>query len=236
MERWIVESKKKLNTNSVVLNALTTEDLHEVLSSCKRRIFEKNEQIVRQMDTDNNIYFIESGGLGVALFSDSGREVFYSELEAGDNFGELSAIDGGPRSASVTALCKSTLTVMPFATFQDVMHKSTSANIILLKQQAAIIRRLSERVYEFSTLNVDDRIRAELLRMAPKHIDLDGVARIPSPPTHAQLANRLSCNREAVSRELKRLENQGVMYKKGGRWIIPDCDVLRKMVDDVHRI
>ena len=223
-----MESKKNLSTNSVVLNVLSPDDLTEVLSLCTRRTFEKNEQIVRQMDTDNNIYFVESGGLGVALFSDSGREVFYSELGEGDNFGELSAIDGGPRSASVTALCKSTLTIMPFAVFQDVMHKSTSANIILMKQHAGIIRRLSERVYEFSTLGVDDRIRAELLRMARKHTDLDGVARIPSPPTHAQLANRLSCNREAVSRELKRLENRGVIYKKSGRWIIPDCGALQK--------
>lgn len=230
-----MDNKKKLSTNSAVLNTLSPEVLDEVLSSCKVRTFEKNEQIVRQMDTDNNIYFIESGGLGVAMFSDSGREVFYSELEAGDNFGELSAIDGGPRSASVTALCKSTLTVMPFATFHDLMHKSTSVNITLLKQQAGRIRRLTERVYEFSTLYVDDRIRAELLRMAHKYIDLDGVARIPSPPTHAQLANRLSCNREAVSRELKRLENRGIMYKKGGRWIIPDCEILQKMVDDARR-
>ncbi len=227
---------KKLTTNSVVLQALSASELKEVLSFCIRRTFVKDEQIVRQMDMDNSIYFVETGELGVAQFSDSGREVGYIELKAGENFGEVSVIDGGPRSASVTALCESVVTVMPFGTFQKLMQTNTAVNILIMKQLTAIIRRLSERVYEFSTLSVNNRIHAELLRRARKYIDLDGVARIPSPPTHAQMASRLSCNREAVSRELKKLENQGIMEKQGGRWIIPDCQLLQKMVDEVHRI
>lgn len=227
---------KKLSTNSVVLQALSPEELKQALSFCIRRTFVKDEQIVRQMDTDNNIYFVEAGELGVAQYSDSGREVGYIELKTGDNFGEVSVIDGGPRSACVTALSESIVTVMPFSTFQGLMQAHTTINILLMKQLTGIIRRLSERVYEFSTLSVNNRIHAELLRWARKYIDLDGVARIPSPPTHAQMASRLSCNREAVSRELKRLENQGVLQKQGGRWIIPDCQGLQKMVDDVHRI
>ena len=223
-------------TNSALLKALPSEQLDAILAKCSRRSFAKDQQIVREMDTDNNIYFVESGVLGVAQFSDSGREVGYIELKSGDNFGELSAIDGGPRSASVTAMTESEVTVMPFEVFKGLIYSNNGASVEIMRQLSGMIRRLCERIYEFSTLSVSNRIHAELLRLARKHVDLGGIARIPSPPTHAQLASRVSCNREAVSRELKRLENQGVLEKPDRRWVIPDIERLQKMVDEVHRL
>lgn len=224
------------DTNSMLLNSLAMPELDVVLGQCFRRRFPKESQVVRQLDQDNNIYFIESGILGVAQFSASGREVSYNQLYSGDNFGELSAIDGRPRSASVTALTDSEVTVMPFEVFKSLFSAGGELSIALMKQLTGMIRRLSERIYEFSTLSVSNRIHAELLRLAREHTDLDGVARISAPPTHAQLASRVSCNREAVSRELKKLENLGLIKKSGRRWIIEDPDALQKMVDEIHRL
>jgi CRP-like cAMP-binding protein len=224
------------NTNSVLLNSLAMPERDAILDQCVRRRFPKESQVVRQLDQDNNIYFIESGILGVAQFSAGGREVSYNQLYSGDNFGELSAIDGRPRSASVTALTDSEVTVMPFEVFKSLFSSGGEPSIALMKQLTSMIRRLSERIYEFSTLSVSNRIHAELLRLAREHTDLDGVARISAPPTHAQLASRVSCNREAVSRELKKLENLGLIKKSGRRWIIEDLDALQKMVDEIHRL
>lgn len=224
------------DTNSMLLNSLAMPELDVVLGQCVRRRFPKESQVVRQLDQDNNIYFIESGILGVAQFSASGREVSYNQLYSGDNFGELSAIDGRPRSASVTALTDSEVTVMPFEVFKSLFSAGGELSIALMKQLTGLIRRLSERIYEFSTLSVSNRIHAELLRLAREHTDLDGVARISGPPTHAQLASRVSCNREAVSRELKKLENLGLIKKSGRRWVIEYPDALQKMVDEIHRL
>lgn len=224
------------DTNSVLLNNLSDEQRYAILKQCARRRFPRESQVVRQMDQDNNIYFVESGVLGVAQFSTGGKEVSYSQLYSGDNFGEISAIDGQPRSACVTALTDSEVTVMPFAVFQSLISTGGAPCVALMKQLTGMVRRLSERVYEFTTLSVSNRIHAELLRLAREHVDLDGVARISNPPTHAQLASRVSCNREAVSREMKKLEKLGLLKKSGRRWIIPDLDALQKLVDEVHRL
>jgi CRP-like cAMP-binding protein len=223
------------STNSVLLNGLSREQLIDVLAKCSRKCFAKDTQIVRELDEDNNLYLIESGVLGVAQFSSSGKEVGYTELKPGENFGELSAIDGKPRSASVTALTDSEVTVMPFSVFKSLMESGSPASIEIMRQLTAMVRRLCDRIYEFTTLSVSNRIHAETLRLARKHLDLDGMARIAAPPTHAQLASRVSCNREAVSRELKQMENTGIIVKQGRRWIIPAIDDLQKMVDEVHK-
>lgn len=224
------------DTNSLLLRSLTLEERIAVVDRCARQQFSKESQIVRQMDEDNNIYFVERGVLGVAQFSAAGKEVSYSQLYPGDNFGEISAIDGRPRSACVTALTDSEVIVMPFEVFQNLFSGGGAPSIALMKQLTGMIRRLSERVYEFSTLSVSNRIHAELLRLAREHVDLDGVARIPLPPTHAQLASRVSCNREAVSREMKKLENMSLVEKSGKRWIVRELDRLQRLVNEVHRL
>ena len=224
------------DTNSTLLRSLPVADRVSVVNKCVRQLYAKESQIVRQLDQDNNIYFVESGVLGVAQYSAAGKEVSYSQLYPGDNFGEISAIDGRPRSACVTALTDSEVTVMPFEVFRTLFSRGGAPSIALMKQLTSMVRRLSERVYEFSTLSVSNRIHAELLRLAREHIDLDGVARIPLPPTHAQLASRVSCNREAVSREMKKLEKLCLVEKSGRRWIVQNLSALQRMVDEVHRL
>ena len=214
-----------------LLGGLTGAELERVLSRCTIRRYAKQEQVVREADVDDNVYFINSGKLGVAQYSDSGREVSYRELMPGDNFGELSAIDGWPRSANVIALADSEVWVMPFAVFKELVSSSTAFCIAIMRDLTGIVRKLSNRVYEFSTLSVSNRIHAEMLRLARKHTEYDGVARIPSPPTHAQLASRVSCNREAVSRELKRMERVGLFSKQNGKWVIKDIEALQRLVD-----
>ncbi len=222
------------STNSVLLRGLSDCELDNVLDQCARRSFSKGEQVVREMDEDNNIYLIESGELRVAQFSSNGKEVGYIALREGENFGELAAIDGKPRSANVIALQTSEVTVMPFSVFKSLVESSTPASIEIMRQLTSMVRRLCDRIYEFSTLSVSNRIHAETLRLARKHLDLDGVSRIKTPPTHANMASRLSCNREAVSREMKSLEKAGIIEKKGREWLIKDIELLQRMVDDVH--
>lgn len=225
-----------LGTRSALLSRLGQAELGHVLSRCTRTSFQKHEQVVRERGEDNNIYLVESGKLGVTQYSGSGREVSYRELHPGDNFGELSAIDGQPRSATVIALVDSDVTAMPFDVFKDLVDSNRAFQVAIMRYLSGMVRKLSDRVYEFSTLSVNNRIHAELLRIAKNHIELDGIARIPSPPTHAQLASRVSCNREAVSREMKRLENAGLAVKAGRKWVVKDLAALQRLVDEVSAV
>ena len=225
--------KQSVFKQPALLTSLAPGERARILQQCAARHYRHGEHIVRARDGDTNLYLIARGAARVTLYSRGGREVSFVTLAAGENFGEISALDGKPRSGNVIALGESEIIVMPAKVFGELLLRHPRAAAALLQQLAAVIRRLSARIFEYSTLGVINRVHAELLRLARDNLDLDGVARIAAPPTHAQLAGRVSCHREAVSRELKSLERRGVLQKKTGKWIIADIARLQAMVDHV---
>jgi CRP-like cAMP-binding protein len=101
------------------------------------------------------------------------------------------------------------------------------------RQLAGLVRSLTERVFEFSTLAVKNRVHAELLRLARDHMEGENTAVISPLPTHAQIAARVSTHREAVTRELNALERSGLIERRGGTLIIPDFARLARTVEEV---
>ena len=89
-------------------------------------------------------------------------------------------------------------------------------------------------VFELSTLGVQNRLHAELLRMARAAGVTDNRARLDPSPLHEALANRISTHREQVTRELTTLARDGVVAKDGKAMVLRDVDRLARMVADVR--
>jgi CRP-like cAMP-binding protein len=96
------------------------------------------------------------------------------------------------------------------------------------------VRRLSERVLEFSTLAVQNRIHAELLRLATEAGQQRGQALLSPAPSLSDIADRISTHREAVSRELSRLGSTGLLRREGGDLRITDVTRLARLVRDAR--
>jgi CRP/FNR family transcriptional regulator, cyclic AMP receptor protein len=92
------------------------------------------------------------------------------------------------------------------------------------------VRRVSERVVEFSTLGVQNRIHGELLRLAAETGHRRGQALLSPAPSLSDIANRISTHREAVSRELSRLGSIGLLRREGGNLLITDIARLEELV------
>jgi CRP-like cAMP-binding protein len=101
----------------------------------------------------------------------------------------------------------------------------------ILRHLTTQVRALTERVFEFSTLAVRNRVHAELVRLARDHGGNDAVIR--PAPTHTEIASRISTHREAVTRELNRLEDLGLIVREGRSLRVADLERLQAMVEDV---
>lgn len=156
-----------------------------------------------------DVLFVVEGEVQVLLYSNNGREVSVRDLGPGSILGELAALDGKPRSASVVAASDVRLRMMTREDFLTCVESSPVAALWLTRRLAHEVRRLTERVFELSALNVQARLHCELLRMARG----DGAvaARIPRAPTHAELANRIGTHREAVTREMRSLAQMNII-------------------------
>jgi len=223
--------KYNLNEGESFLGLISKQDRVSALEQSTLKKFKKGEQIVRELDTDTNLYLINSGKVRVTLFSNRGKEVSFVDIEKGGNFGEFSAIDGKPRSANVIALSDAEITILPPEVFLWILENYPVVCIEILKQITGIVRRLCNRIFEYSTLDVRNRIALELLRRSEGEIDGDGVRRIENPPTQLELASRLSCSREVVSREFKSFEALGVISRSTKILVIEDYNRLQAIAE-----
>ena len=84
-----------------VFSSLPTVVKNQLLQEIKWELFEAGTKIISRDEIDNKVFFIGSGSAQVVNYSELGRMVGFATLMYGDCFGELSAIDGKPRSATV---------------------------------------------------------------------------------------------------------------------------------------
>lgn len=212
---------------------LSPDDLWALARRCRWRRYTAHQQIVGQTDQTTNVFFIVRGKVRAVIYSLSGKEVTFRDISDGEMFGEFSAIDGKPRSANVVALTDTLIASMSANVFWEVLRDYSEISAITLKRLTSQVRVLSERVFEFSTLAVKNRIHAELLRLARDHMRDENSAVILPAPTHADIASRIGTHREAVTRELNDLARAGLIERRGRTLIIRDVTQLTQMVQDV---
>ncbi len=133
-----------------VLSDLSPEALKRVEESCSWRRYEPGEPIVEYLDRSDDVFFLVSGEARVIVYSLAGKVVSFHDLKPGDLFGELPAIDGKPRSASVESRTSCLVASMKSPTFLQLLEQEPVVLKGVLKQLVSTIRRLSTRVYEFS--------------------------------------------------------------------------------------
>ncbi len=212
---------------------LPARDLEALAKRCRCRCYTGGQQIVGHMDETTDVFFIVDGRVRATSYSLSGKEVAYRDIGTGETFGELAAIDCGPRSANVVAITDSVIASMPAKVFWQVLADHPVVAETILKRLSKQVRDLTERIFEFSTLAVRNRIHAELLRLAREHAGNGDSAVISPAPTHAEIASRVSTHREAVTRELNELAHAGLIEQHGRVFTIRNISKLSRMVEEV---
>lgn len=213
---------------------LPPKEIEMVAAACQWHRYDAGNEIVRYRDHSNSAFFIVQGDIRVMYHSLSGQEVILCNLPTGEMFGELTAIDGHPRSATAVALTSTLLASMPSQDFQNLIYSNRQIAEIIFKRLTEQVRRLTERVYDFSTLAVRNRIQSELLRIANNHMVSANAAVISPSPTQTEIANSVSTHREAVSRELKILIKDNLIMRKGRNLHVLDITRLTQLVNEAR--
>lgn len=220
-----------------LFSSLNSATRAEVAKSCAIVRYCAGKEILAQDEQAGAVYCVIAGRVRVTFFSPAGKELSFRDQFPGETFGELSAIDGGSRSARVVAVLDTTVLRISAERFQHLVYHHPEVAEKLIQRLTALVRSLTERVVEFSVLNVRSRVQSELLRMAGACGGELGQASIVDPPTHAEMAARISTHREAVTRELARLSRLGVLDRsRNNRWVVRDVSALRGMVRMVRMV
>jgi CRP/FNR family transcriptional regulator, cyclic AMP receptor protein len=221
--------------------AFDTEDvfpeaLKESLLERARTIKARRGQIlIAEGALSTDVYYIVSGRVQISLLSPQGRETILREMGPGRLFGELAALDDRPRSASVVALEDSVMANLSGAGFRTLLADVPGAGFWMAQQLAARVRNLTEKTFELATMPVSNRLQSELLRLCNQADIIDDACTIAPMPTHADLASRIGTHREAVTRELGLLANEGLVAQSGRTLTVASVSGLIAMRDRTAR-
>src|SRR6185295_9890002 len=121
------------------------------------------------------------------------------------------------------------------AVFRGLLHEHPAACDRMLHRLVTSVRELTERVFDLSTLGVQNRVHAELLRLARQAGVKANAARIDPAPKHTEIASQVSTYREQVTRELSAMARRGLVQGSGRALVITDIARIEKIVAEVRR-
>lgn len=212
---------------------LAPEELAGVQSACQWQTFGSGDEIFTKSSTSRDVFFVVAGRVRIVNFSLTGREVAYAEVGPGACFGELSALDGKPRSASIVALEDCVLASLAPEEFLNVLRKFPNVGLRVLQKLAAMVRSADERIMDLATLSAYQRVYRKLLDLArPDPVRGDSWLIYPLP-TQAKIAAQASTTRETVARVLGQLGAEEIVERKGKTLYVRDMEQLSILAERV---
>jgi CRP/FNR family cyclic AMP-dependent transcriptional regulator len=174
--------------------------LAELEKSSVLRKYPKNTVLVTEGDESTHLYIIRKGTVSAFLNNEDGRQVNLNYMHEGEYFGELSLLDGKPRSASVITVTDCEIILVSRTSVHELLHKHADFAMLLLTELTRRVRELTDSVKDMALLDVYGRDSSALEKLCDEN------KRIHNPKvTHQDIANMVGSSREMVSRIMKQL-------------------------------
>jgi CRP/FNR family cyclic AMP-dependent transcriptional regulator len=214
-----------------MLSPLERQAIVRIEQACTWKVAHTNEPIVNRDSDSHDLFFVVRGRCRIVNFSPSGREVAYAVAGPGDFFGEMAAIDGLPRSATVVALEDCVLGAITPQAFREIIEQYPKVAFVIMEKLVRIIRTADDRIMDLATLSAYQRVYSELLKLVKPDPVRQGSWLIYPLPTQAQIASQASTTRETVARVLSHLASDGVAERKSKTLYVRQIERLRQLCD-----
>ena len=213
------------------LSQLPTEPGQSLPPVVQRCEFQAGDVIFKKGDPGDAMYVIVRGQVKVVLPSGDGNEALLATMDDGDFFGELSLIDGEPRSATIVALQHTETIVLHRDGFQDFLRETPEVAIEMLQALSRRLRQSDEFIADAAFLDVPGRLAKKLLEIADKYGRAvpTGIA-IGLRITQRDLAAMIGATRESVNKHLQSFRAQGLISTDDRRVVVKDREKLEKRI------
>jgi len=180
---------------------LADEDIRELMTVARRRTFRSGEVIFHRDDPGQVLYVIKEGKVKICLISPDGQEISLVVFGKGECFGELTILDGLPRSADAIALEKVECYTLQRSDFHKAIMKNPKIAIQVLEVLSRRLRTTDDMVEDLIFLDVYGRVAKKLLELAETHgTKVDNGTRIDVRLTQQELASMVGASRESVNK------------------------------------
>jgi len=206
-----------------IFSSLTETELSFLTSRTVERKVGAGELIFSEGEPCSGLYVVQSGNVRIFKSSAGGREQVLAIETAGSSIAELPVFDGGNYPASALAITGATLLFVSKQHFQALCLQHPEVALKVLRVVGGRLRRLVGIIEELSFTTVRHRLVALLMRLAKSEgKSAAGSVQITLSANNQELAAQLGTVRELVSRNLSRLQSEGLIAMDGRTVTIPD--------------
>lgn len=188
----------------------------------------KDDWLCREGEPAAHLWLVESGLVAAVVTDPSGKQLLLAIRGAGDVVGELAAIDGRPRSASLVALSDLEVHQIRTEDFREALTRTPSLSIAVLQLVVRRLRDADRRRVDQVVESTSTRVCRNLLALGAQHVRAGGrIDQLDVPVSQETLAGLIGASREATSKALAELRRDGLVETGRGRVRLVDLDGLR---------
>ncbi len=187
---------------------LNDEEITPLLTQAVEKKFEDKEVLFSEGDERKFLYVLRKGTVLISKLSEDGEESLINILTSGEIFPHTGFFDDRPYPGTATAKKQTEVLMIPIVAFERFIETHPELAFRIIKVMNKKIYLLQQKLNEMLSLNVEDRLFSAL-----KHVrQLTDTEKIHL--THQELGNIVGASRETVTRQLKKLEQQGKLEVK----------------------
>jgi CRP/FNR family transcriptional regulator, cyclic AMP receptor protein len=209
--------------------SLSPEELRAMAAACRSRTFARGEVLFNEGDPGTGMYILQSGQVKIMLVDPDGEETILHLQGSGECLGELSLIDGAPRSASAVALDRVAALTLFREDFLALLDAHPAVERAVMCGLAGMVRRLSVHVQDVTALDATRRLAKKLCELADRYGEPEppGV-RVATSLTQRELARMLGLTRVSINRLLAVFETERLLTWDRSGLVIHQPDALRR--------
>src|SRR6185436_16693253 len=201
---------------TVLFHGLTDAELKRLAAIVRLAALPAGSVLFNQGDLSDGLYVITAGIVRIYLASGDGREATINLAEEGEVIGEMSLLDGLPRSAGAAALTDARLVFIPRQPFLALLESSGQLARQIIITLCERLRATNAQVDQAIFHDLRHRLLVLLRQIALLHGRLEGdMAVLELDLTQGTLAQMLGASREAVNKHLRALAKEGCIAVAG---------------------
>jgi CRP/FNR family transcriptional regulator, cyclic AMP receptor protein len=227
------ESSEALLRRVALFSGLSEAEFAFLTSHLVQRKCAAGELVFSEGDPCAGLYVVRAGNVRIFKSSAGGREQVLAIEGPGSSIAELPVFDGGGYPASAQAVSDATLFFFSRQDFQALCLQYPSVALKVLKVIGGRLRRLVGIIEELSFTTVRHRLIALLVRLGKAEGVRSGDAvSVALPFNNSELAAQIGTVRELVSRNLGRLQSEGLIEIDNRNVRIPSLKMLQGELDN----
>jgi CRP/FNR family transcriptional regulator, cyclic AMP receptor protein len=213
-----------------LLSYLVPADRDFLLGRALVRAMPAGTALMHHGDPTNHVLVLLSGWVRVYTNASDGQVVLFALRGPGDVIGDLAALQGWPRAATVDTLQDTRFAQFTHEGFLACLRDRPTVAIALLRQFAVRLRDAEAARITYATMDVAQRVAALLVRLADQHgsPSPEGVV-VGMPLTQQDIANNIGGSRRAVSRALQAFRDRGMLVTRRRMFVVSRLEVLREL-------